>query len=489
MPTKLIRESVEIGGIHFFIDDPNIAKDHFTKQWLIKDNAYPLAYQLNSDKDGLVGIHGYVYIKSHVLLNDNNCYTLKSRHGSYIIARDYKIVGTGKLYPSINEDEPNVLYDEYMHKKLNNKKKFRAFDNLVKPFNDFNNPNLCDEDRKYLLERDLEFGVRTITNKIFEGLNYTFGIELETSSGRVSDKEAEGLNLKCEFDGSLRDTPDQKKEDVLGGEYITGVLTGDSGMKQLNKVCNILSENCTINSKCGVHVHIGNLKFTKENIVYMYILGKLLENEIFSIMPKSRRNNSYCRALKDLGLRFTELRKSTPFAYDVQIDEYFNLVFKEVSGGRLPDRKINKLYNHPSGSKCGYDKNAQRYCWLNFVTAMFDTKKKADSYTLEFRIHYATLNYIKIKNWLKICVAFVNFAENHQASIRRGYWMNPCGEKFQINLTSIILASYPKSNRTLIEYLEERKNRFLLDNDDIEALEYSKDKEGVTDLNIKECVL
>lgn len=482
---------VDIDGTQYPKNHPSITIDVFTGKYIHIQKSMKLIKSFQATKaEGLVRILEYVYTMDYDAgEHRDNTFFLRSAQGNFNIIKNYKNLGNGILHPSIiEEDEGYILFDDIMNKKMNNAKRFRSFNNIVKVFKDYDNSSISDEDKEELLTRDIEFGVRTLTNKIFEGLNYTFGIELETNSGRVSEKESEDLNLKCEFDGSLRDNPNQNKDEVLGGEYITGVLIGDAGMKQLNKVCSVLSKNCTINSKCGVHVHIGSLKFNKENIVYMYMLGKILENDIFNIMPKSRRNNSYCRQLKDLGLRAKNLNKNIPITYDIQIDEYFDLIFKEVSGGKIADKKTNKLYNHPYGSKCGYNKDSQRYCWLNFVTAMFNTKQSLDAYTLEFRIHYATLNYTKIKNWLKICVAFVNFAENHQSSIKRGYWMNKAGDRFPIDLYTIIKASYPRSGKLLEEYIDERRNKFLLDNGNIEELEYSKDKEGMINLNIKECV-
>lgn len=485
--------TVTINGIKYLTSNTNVVLDYFTKKYILKNESEILAKKLTVHKtDGVLSVEEYVYTQDFAKVNDKQfVYLLKCVGGNRIIVKDYEIVsGKGILYHSLREEDENyVLYDYPMNKRYNNANKFREFNNQISAFRDMSNPDISDADKKLLIERDLFFGTRSLTYKIFEGIKYTFGIELETSSGRLSEKEAEDLNLKCEFDGSLRENPDQRKEDVLGGEYITGVLTGDSGMHQLNKVCSILSQKCAINDKCGVHVHIGSLTFTKENIVYMYMLGELLQDEIFSLLPRSRRNNSYCKKLKNLGLDVKQLRViKNPFVYKLQIDEYFRLIFKEVYSGAEPSKNRNKNFNHPSGSKCGYNKEAQRYCWLNFVTAMCNTKNNKEAYTLEFRPHYATLNYTKIKNWLKLCVAFTSFAENHKLSIKRGYWEDSYGGKHPINLTTIVKATYPRTGKILEEYIDDRKNRFLMDNGDIELLEYAKDKEGVTNLSLKECV-
>lgn len=473
----------------FLVGSDEITRDYFTGKWIEKKNADTLAKTIHLSKvGGLALIVDWAYtIDFHNFGLKKGHYRLKSVKGDYYLVKEYKVIGQGKLYPSIDKDHKNyILFDEITNKTMNNSNKFRAFDNNVYAFTDYDNSAISFEEKKLILERDIEFGVKSMTNKIFEGLNYTFGVELETKDGRLSEDDVDGLNLKCEFDGSLRENPDQNKNEVLGGEYITGILTGDAGMHQLQRICNILSERCNIGSKCGVHVHVGNIKFNKDNVVYMYILGELLQDEIFSMLPASRRTNTYCRKLKALGLKPKELNNKTPIMYNMLINEYFKIIFKDVST-KVPDRKHNKLFNHPQGSKCGYDKNSQRYSWLNFVPAMCDTRGNR-AYTLEFRPMYATTNYIKVKHWVKICMAFVNFAENHQSSIKRGFWENKSGEKFPINLSTIIQATYPRTGRILQEYIEEKKNYFMLDNGEIELFEYKKDKEGVKNLTRIECV-
>lgn len=57
---------------------------------------------------------------------------------------------------------------------------------------------------KNIIKTNIANGVESLTFKEFEGLKYTFGVELETASGRFDDPEVEHLNLKAVHDGSLR---------------------------------------------------------------------------------------------------------------------------------------------------------------------------------------------------------------------------------------------------------------------------------------------
>lgn len=332
---------------------------------------------------------------------------------------------------------------------------------------------------KNLNKRNISMGVSSLTFKDTEGLKYTYGIELETCIGRFEDEEVEHLNLKAVHDGSLRG-PDG--ESPLGGEYVSGVLTGDSGLAQLHEICRVLQTKGQVDKRCGVHVHIGNLNWTKEEVVYSYILAEMIEDELFSILPKSRRTNSYCRAINKLVEQHAVLlvNAKTPQDYNIQIDEIYDIIFKEVSGlptSQKASREINKLHNHPKGSKCGFDKNSQRYCWLNYVTLLFNTKGVANSHTLEFRPMSGTLNYTKIKNWLKICMAFCSFVENHKSLIKNGY-------KVPVTLDTIISKVYPKTGEKLSKYVQERKQVFKTAD---ESIDYTVDKK-IAKKSMKEVV-
>lgn len=492
----LMKEEIIINGVAYAPNDPNILVDALNGEYFLKKYAYKLPDSIELTTDGFNGVVSNITINQNWFgahMRNNLIITIKTRGGDVHTTSKVKIVGRGKLHKPIDETLENIMYDDYTHIRLNSKDKFRAFNNQVKavPQDVINSQLIPDADRKALVERNIMFGVDSLTYKMFEGLNYTFGVELETNSGRLNEADVRGLNLKCEFDGSLRDTPDQRKEDVLGGEYITGVLKGDAGMYQLQKICNILSEKCTINAKCGVHVHIGGINLNKENVIYLYKLGELLQDEIFDMLPASRRGNSYCRKLTPLKLDIDQLNNiKTPIGYSILIDEYYNKVFREVSSSKdLPSSRANKTTNHPMGSKCGYNKATQRYCWLNFVTALFDTKNNPNAITLEFRNHHGTLNYRKIKYWVKICMAFVAFVENHKNSLKRGYWLDRDKNEHMITLHTVIKAVYPKSYKVLLNYIDERKQLFFADKGDIEALEYKNDNVNCKMLSMKEDIL
>lgn len=338
-------------------------------------------------------------------------------------------------------------------------------------------------------KENILFGADSPTYKAFEGLRYTFGIEIETCIGRLEKEDYKNLNVKAVHDGSLRDAAGN----TPGGEFVTGILTGDSGLHQLSELCRILSLKCKLNEKCGVHVHCGNLDWNKEDICFSYILAEQLEDELFSMLPKSRRANSYCRRLTQLTLHYLpELRETrSKSQYDILIDRIYNDVFKEVtyvkgkgkkglslsinpesSDSLDSGRDMNRSSQHPDGAKCGYDKNAQRYCWLNFVTLLYNTKGLGGSNTLELRSHSATMNFEKIKNWIKVFFAICKFVENNKTQIKAG----------KVTLEQVIKEAYPQTGAKLIQYIEERKQLFKSHDESVDYVEISPKKRTIKEI-------
>lgn len=331
------------------------------------------------------------------------------------------------------------------------------------------------------INRNIKFGVDSITYKAFEGIRYTFGVELETCIGRLDQDQIDNLNIKAVHDGSLRD----KNGNTPGGEYVTGVLTGDAGLTQLSEICRALTQRCKVNSLCGVHVHCGNLDWNKENIVYAYLLGELLEDEIYITLPKSRRSNSYCRRLTQLTLKYLpELKRCTRTEYSIIIDRLYDIIFKEITyvKGRsdiqhslgeigteevfTANENLNRTVQHPAGAKCGYEKSAQRYCWLNFITLLYNTKGGSNSQTLEIRSHSSTMNFKKVKNWIKIFFAFCRYVETNKSKIRKG----------KVTLADIVKKAYPKTGDNLIKYIEERKKLFNYNDESVDYVEVEEPK-------------
>lgn len=192
----------------------------------------------------------------------------------------------------------------------------------------------------------------------------------------------------------------------------------------------------------------------------MYALYTSIQEEIYSMLPKSRRKNEYCRRLDILPIDVNEINpKAENRSYN--IDRFYSEIILYLSKKDYNNKNINKKKDHPKGFKCNYDHSTARYCWVNFIPSVFNTRGN-EIYTIEFRPMQASTSYVKIKNWLLICMALVDVVENHKQFIYENISKG-------ISLNSIIKTCYPKDSKKLISYIEERKNKFSESNGSIKV--------------------
>ena len=282
-----------------------------------------------------------------------------------------------------------------------------------------------DEDRGYhfdnikSLSHDQTFnrknGMDSPTHTMTNGMQYTFGVEMETSSSRL---EWADFNFKAVYDGSTE-----------GPEYVTGVLKGDYGFKHLKAICTKLSEEAYINSSCGVHVHIGGV-FNRRFTIMLLRLGYMIQDEVFRMMPPSRAGNSFCKYIPTWA---GEL---------INFQNWKKLVAKYIYG---EDTELSQQYN----KKTNIDRySSTRYRWVNINNYSTGTNRP----TVEFRCHGASLNYEKIRNWVLICMCIVRYAENNQREI----WL-----KEDVNLKKVIYAGLGENlGKQVYDYYEQRVEKF-----------------------------
>ena len=265
-----------------------------------------------------------------------------------------------------------------------------------------------------------DWGVNSPTFTISNGMQYTFGVEMETDSGYLEENVWCNLNLASVFDGSIN-----------GTEYVTGVLKGDYGFNHLNKICTELSKDHELRQNCGVHVHIGGT-FNRRFTIMLLRLCYHLQDDIYRMMPLSRVSNTYCKPIPT-------------WASEVNFQNFRKLLCKYTYGGdenNVLDKTRNKKGYHER--YCG-----TRYRWVNINNFSTNSGKP----TVEFRNHGASLNYEKIRNWVLICMSIVRFAENRQKMI----WSN---------LDSILLDTVVKDSlgdnlgEQVMRYYNKRVDKF-----------------------------
>jgi hypothetical protein len=220
-------------------------------------------------------------------------------------------------------------------------------------------------------------------------LDATFGVELEcflpeggtqrAAAAAVAARIGKPVNVqgynhstspswKVVGDGSLGDY-------VRGCEFVSPILRGTEGLEELAKVCAALTDfGCTVNRKCGLHVHVGVAGMQVPQFSQLIKLYAAFEPVLDAMMPASRRGstNTFCQTM-------TAIR---PQAIDGAVSMAKLL---ELVGSRY--RKLNL-------------QSYRRYT------------------TVEFRQHSGTLDASKATMWVRLCLRMVYAARTGRAAVR-----------------------------------------------------------------------
>ena len=488
---------ISIGGNSYSKNDPKIVKDPYSGEYVLKKNISGIIVDVkngepveiySSSSSNLLGLlmnsgHLSAYqeylIKSIGYGHQHILYTIYKKESGKVYILNKKIAKElGYTLCGIDG------YPQYVKDELSSKLGFKPYSG--KRRNPIKNVGRSYAHKTSNKTLDNKLGLDSPSYRGTNGLQYTFGVELETSSGAIPEITLfnEELNVKSTHDGS-----------ISGTEYVTGVLKGDTGLKQVYDLVKLLNDHTSIDSKCGMHVHIGGAIFNKEFNVFAYILAEKSQDSIFSMLPKSRKTNRYCGVLpkKKLQQIINKYGNSRSWEYGVEVA--YDKLYEAMTYGKKLSKNHNKKLNHHFGRYCGQYNSIPmekilRYKWLNFIPCNFNVrggglsgrrdnhKHNQGIHTLEFRNHSGTLNYEKIKNWILICMAFVYYVENHKKAIL---------DNKVITVEQIVKAAYGEDADSLIAYIKERREKFSGDDLDPKS-EYVTEKIGDKSLKDIICV-
>lgn len=308
--------------------------------------------------------------------------------------------------------------------------------------------------------------------KLLKGL--TFGLELETTGGRLREQDLYKFGVIPLRDGSVpgfeyTSIPYGFDDASLNSTSTKSLSRDLLNMKELTSE---LSKRCSIGAGCSMHIHIGNARKDKPYLIALYMLCYMIQDEMFEMFPKFKENSpkylgtqkNYCAKLQHLDLfKNCIFDKSTVLqeSYCNNVNQYFNNIFRFLSDGHEIGSKFNrKNCVHPHERK--WERHG-RYHWINLVNSVF-----SNSRTIEFRLHTATLNFTKILNWILICSAIVKYADTHVKEIISGKlqnitlndiligYSNNFRDKKKVNENGLFIHSY------LNAYIEERKQYFKI---------------------------
>lgn len=172
-----------------------------------------------------------------------------------------------------------------------------------------------------------------------------------------------------------------------GFEITTAPANGDRFVAQIRDICDALeSDNATINSDCGFHVHVDARDFKYWDLRRLVILYAKIEGALFGMVPRGRRHNSYCQRcgpqyLADL----TETNRIKAKMIENVYGFSANRTFRAT--------RVDKY--HPA-----------RYKALNIHSWFFRG-------TIECRLAAGTTNATKIINWATLWASILDYANEH----------------------------------------------------------------------------
>lgn len=418
------KEAVKIGTSWFVIGDPRIFYDHGSQSWRktrgVNINKGVVGY--NSAKEPIIGTFEVDHARNVEV------YTLSSsgEPQNCVVYMDQKLLpdtisynknlgvweDTKALSPLVMEVEKvlsntigNGVYNYSFPQEYSSSKHLKKF---------LDCPRIVDSIYS-LNENDItEFG------------EFSFGLEFETSAGKISQDSCFNLGLIPLRDGS-----------ISGIEYTTVPMKGAEGFNLLLNQIKLLQNNASFDKDCSLHLHLGGYPVETKSIWALYKLLVIIEPQIARIMPAFAFNTG---RFKSKGKDYcTKLRKVSSF------EEYYTY----CSGDRM--RFDGCLaYPHPMDEEDRAKWNIHaRYVWANLINMLFKKQGK----TVEFRIHAPSFNVQKIINWMFICSGILQYAQKKKDTLLKASMSS-----YAITLEDIMSNIYsPRISKQLIGYIRYRE--------------------------------
>lgn len=213
--------------------------------------------------------------------------------------------------------------------------------------------------------------------------NHRFGVEIEAyncSRERLA-RELQDAGIQVSVEGYNHDSRNHWKlvtDSSLEGrdtfELVSPILVGEEGLKELETVCWVLDAcDVKVNESCGFHVHMDASDFNMDAWKNLALSYKHIERIIDSFMPRSRRDNRYCKSMRSL----SEAR-----------------IARAATIRDLQQAFDNNRY---------YKVNLEAY---------------SRHRTVEFRQHSGTINFAKMEKWIRFLNGLIIFAQAGQLPSR-----------------------------------------------------------------------
>lgn len=255
-----------------------------------------------------------------------------------------------------------------------------------------------------------------ITESMIEHLSYTFGIELECSSGIIAEDLTSQFGFLQGYDGSC-----------TGPEYIS-VPMHASHLDNVEQFLMYFRDQNLINHKCSTHIHLGGIPFSKENFISIVLLVQRLQEELFLLVPAYKKDlramangnrqeghllsKDYCKYIPKFisGFRPNLIDKGK--FNKVEIDKLFEEMVIYFTENRVRSKDIEEKTNAIQQYKdmAKWDQHGRYHCF-NFLNYLLSEG------TIEFRMMEATGDFQQVAAWLFIFNAIVKYSIERKEEI------------------------------------------------------------------------
>lgn len=218
-------------------------------------------------------------------------------------------------------------------------------------------------------------------------------------------------------------------------------LDAEGDSEELRAGCNALAGlRLRIDRTCGLHAWIDCGDFTWEDMQRLLALWARYEPVFFEMVPPSRRTNSFC----------IPMRKTTWQASDGGHIQHVRHALAATTEQHFRNHGFTKYSSM----------NVSRW-WSNGM--------------VEFRLHSGTVDYEKIRNWVKLLTALVNRVKcTTLGVVRKNINATPARDAERANgglttqyfcrmlglVASRQVPDVPESNANLVTWIEHRRNFF-----------------------------
>jgi hypothetical protein len=346
--------------------------------------------KINKD---LIKIRGRYYNKPDVELDTyTNEYELKSKMTPYVDI-DQKIKWTSSPIKIdlgyININSCKSILKKYPHEIILHPNKKEIYCSINSSYiSEISSKKYTPSEKIYTIDhysKDIEKYIELKNDRLSFLSPYTLGFEFETSSGHINETVMNKLGCAVLYDGS-----------ITGPEYVTKPMTYKN-LHYIDYLLKILKAFTLHDTKCSLHIHVGNITFSEDDTLAMYSLFQRLQEELNLLIAPYKKNYKFL-ASKDKD--HCENLPSIP-------ENSYSKILKLLGLSKVIDY-YEYIINTSKWNVLG------RYYTVNFMNYIC---KKYPNNTVEIRSLQMTTNFDYLFTWLVVNLSIINYAINNKSKI------------------------------------------------------------------------